>query len=366
MEEYTVLNWLKAFTLAPLKVIFNWAKFDVYVAEMGIDSPKEPKNMSYLLKIIKPDIGVLTNVSFEHSLYFEEAVSGENLKAKEKEIFRKTSQQELLLLNSLGKEKTAVLNLDDKTISSAQSKLNCKKLTVAKEKADFTITKVSSSLDGFEMEFKHLGKTYSLKLKQPLTEHFAYSIVLAIAVCFSVGVKIEDAIFLIESKFRLPGGRMSVFAGLKNTTIIDSSYNSSPVPLSDMLDFLKSCQAKRKVAVLGDMREMGILSKKFHEEAASKILKTADLAILIGPLMKEYALPLLKKNNFKVESFDNFTKAKDFVSNFIQEGDLVLIKGSQNTLYLERVVEMLLNNPKDKENLCRRGQFWDKKRKEAL
>ncbi len=366
IKGYSVLNWLKALVLAPLKVLFNWTKFDVFIAEMGIDSPKEPKNMSYLLKIIKPDVAVLTNVSFEHSLYFEKEVEGKNLEEKEKEILRLTSEQELLLLSSTGKEKTAVLNLDDKVIFGTADKLKCKKITVSKGKSDFKITKVNSSLYGFEMEFEHLDKTYALKLNQPLTEHFAYSIVLAIAVCSSLGVKIEDAIFSIGHKFSLPAGRMTVFAGVKSSTVIDSSYNSSPAPLFDMLDFLKNCEAKRKVAILGDMRELGMLSKKFHEEAANKILKTADFAILLGPLMNEYALPILKKNNFKAIGFESFTQAKPQILDLIQEGDVILIKSSQNTLFLERAVEMLLKNPKDKEKLCRRGEFWDKKRQQSL
>ncbi len=366
LAGYSNLDWIKALILAPLILVFDWTRFDVYVAEMGIDSPKEPKNMSYLLKIINLDVGVLTNVSFEHSQYFEEEGKGKNLEEKEREIFKLTSEQELLLLNSIGKEKTAILNLDDKVISDAGDKLGCKKITVSREKSDFRIIRVTSSLYGFEVEFEHLNKGYTIKIKQPLTEHFSYSIVLAVAVCFSLGVKITDSISSIEDKFSLPAGRMTVFPGVGNSTIIDSSYNSSPLPLSDMLDFLKNCKAKRKVAILGDMRELGILSKKLHEEAASKILRTANAAILIGPLMKEYAYPILKKSNFKVESFDNFTQAKGYIRDLIEEGDLVLVKGSQNTLFLERVVEMLLKNVTDKEKLCRRGEFWDKKRGQSL
>lgn len=362
LTGYSNLDWIKVLLLAPLTLAFDWNKFDVYVAEMGIDSPKEPKNMSYLLKIIKPDVGVLTNISFEHSQYFEEEAKGNNLEAKQKEIFKLTSEQELLLLNSIGKEKTAVLNLDDKVISDVKNKLRCKKITVSKKESDFRITKTMSSLYGFEMEFEHLNKGYKLKLNQPLTEHFSYSIALAIAVCSSLGVKIDDSISSIERKFSLPKGRMTVFTGVKNSRIIDSSYNSSPLPLFDMLDFLKSCEAKRKVVILGDMRELGILSKKFHEETAEKIIRTADFAILLGPLMNKYALPVLKKNNFKAVGFENFTQVKPQILDLIQEGDIILIKSSQNTLFLERAVEMLLENPKDKENLCRRGKFWDKKR----
>ena len=67
MKNYNKRDWVKVMIFALINVLFDFRKFDIYIAEMGIDSPLEPKNMSYLLKIIKPDVGVLTNISYEHS-----------------------------------------------------------------------------------------------------------------------------------------------------------------------------------------------------------------------------------------------------------------------------------------------------------
>lgn len=233
--------------------------------------------------------------------------------------------------------------------------------------ADFKILKTEFDLSGFILTFKHLNKNFTLKIRQPLPEHFSYSIVLAIAGCMALGVEITKAITAIEDNFLLPPGRMSIFKGINNSTIIDSSYNSSSLPLLDTLEFLnKIGNKKRKLAILGDMRELGIVSKELHEEAARKIMETTDLTILIGPLMKEFTYPILKENHFKATSFENFTDAASYILQSVKSGDMILVKGSQNTLFLERVVEMLLKNKEDVKKLCRRGDFWDKLRAKTL
>ena len=114
------------------------------------------------------------------------------------------------------------------------------------------------------------------------------------------------------------------------------------------------------------MRELGTMSKPLHEEVARKILETLDLVILIGPLCQQYILPILKRKDFPVYSYLNFTSAKSTITEEIKPKDMVLVKGSQNTLFLERAVAMLLNNPKDIEKLCRRGEYWEKIREKTL
>ena len=114
------------------------------------------------------------------------------------------------------------------------------------------------------------------------------------------------------------------------------------------------------------MRELGTQSGKQHQIIAKKILETCDMVILIGPLMQKFVASMLKNNNFLFYAFPTFTNAKDEILKVIKSGDLILVKSSQNTLFLERVVEMLLKNSKDKEKLCRRGEFWDKKREQSL
>ena len=116
LKNYSHREWIKILLLALVKVLTDWKKYDVYIAEMGIDSPLEPKNMTYLLKIIKPDIGVLTNISLEHSAYFDVLIEEEDEAKRHQQILKLTAEQEGLLLTSLDKEQTAVLNIDDENI----------------------------------------------------------------------------------------------------------------------------------------------------------------------------------------------------------------------------------------------------------
>lgn len=357
VQNYTPLEWIKAVVLAPYKVIFDWKRYDFLVAEMGIDGPFEPKNMNYLLKILKPKIGVLTNISFEHSIYFEE------VSKDKKKILELTARQEGLLLRSLPKDGFAVLNIDDPEIRSVKGVRASKISVSAKDLAsDFFIEKVDVDLKNFRASFFFNSKRYSVKVGTPLPDHYAYSFIMAIAIAKILGFKIEDSIRILEKKFSLPPGRMSVFEGKKGSVILDSSYNNATLsPLIDALDLLKRvANGRRKVAVIGDMRELGVISKEYHQQVARKLLDTTDLTLLVGPLTQKFISPILRENKRNFYAFNTFSEGKDTIKSEIGKNDIVLIKSSQNTLFLERVVDMLLKNPRDKSNLARRGKFWDK------
>lgn len=367
--NYDFFDWLGVIFLAPFKLATNWQKYDAYVAEMGIDSPDEPKNMSYLLKIVTANIATLTNISLEHSQYFDVLVKEEDEKVREEKILSLTSAQESLLLLNLKEFGTAVVNLDDENIKNLIPKIKSRKVTVStKDKsADFFASKFEASLENTSFEVTYLGEHYQISLSYPLPKHYVLSILQTLAIAFSMGISIKDAISQIEANFSLPPGRLSIFEGIKGVTIIDSSYNNATLaPILDILDFLKTVsENRRKVAILGDMRELGSMSKKLHEAIAKKILETTDAVILIGPMMAEYVVPILKASSHNFKSFPTFSKAKSEILEFVKAKDVVLVKGSQNTLFLERVVEMLLKNKEDVGRLARRGSFWDKKRKET-
>ncbi|MCL4354467.1 Mur ligase family protein [Patescibacteria group bacterium] len=363
---YTAFDWVRVALLVLYKLIFDWEKYDFYIAEMGIDGPEEPKNMSYLLKIIKPDIGVLTNISFEHSVYFDSLVSKQGLE-RESKILELTANQELMLLKSA--RKNTVLNIDDKEINTAKENIKSKKITVSAldSKADFHIKNIKSNLDNFQFELTNKSKKYSVKINKALPSHYASSIAMAIAIAGEFKLDIDKTIAFLKDSITLPPGRMSVFKGLKNTILIDSSYNNATLtPIVDLLDFLKNLPGKeRKVVIIGDMRELGSMSKKLHVIVARKIAETADFAILIGPMMQDYAAPILKEKMVNHASFKTFSEAKDYILKNIRTNDVILVKSSQNALFLERVVQMLLADSKDEAKLCRRGNFWDKRRQET-
>lgn len=370
IKSYSNLEWARAMILAPLRIIFDSEKYDYYVAEMGIDSPVEPKNMSYLLKIISPDIGVLTNISYEHSVYFDPLIEEDNFLKRQEDILELTSKEESLLLTSLGEDKTAVLNLDDRNIEKLEESIKARAITVSQKnkEAKFYIENVKNFVDEFIVQFRFQDRKYDLRIENPLPQHFAYTFMLAIAVAFSAGMSVAESIKALEENFSIPAGRMSVFKGIKDTVIIDSSYNNATLtPILDLLSFVYEIgKQRRRIGIIGDMRELGTMSKSLHEEVAKKILDTLDIAILIGPLSQQYILPVLKRKDFPVYSFLNFTSSKATIMELIRPKDVILIKGSQNTLYLERAVQMLLRNEADSDKLCRRGEYWDQIRQKTL
>lgn len=372
MKSYGIKDWFTVLFIAPIKMLTNWKKYDVYIVEMGIDSPVEPKNMSYLLKIIQPDIAVSTNISLEHTQYFDDMVTEKDEKKRREKLIALTAEQELLLLTSLSVENTAIVNLDDPLIAAAQKNIQAKPITFSlhDKRADMYAKNIEIDLESFSLTFtaKPAEKeAYTLRIPSLLPEHYASSFLSVFAICVSLGIDTEHAIRLLEKKFSLPVGRCSVFDGIKDTTIIDSTYNNATLPpILDMLDLLSAVgKRKRKVAIIGDMRELGTMSKQHHEIVAEKISQTADVTILIGPMMRQYVAPILEKNKRDYQSYITFTLAKEHILKTIKKDDLILVKGSQNQLFLERVVEMLLADKKNVNKLCRRGYFWDQQRKKT-
>lgn len=294
-------SW-KVPVFALFKLLFDWKKFDVYIAEMGVDKPGD---MDYLLSIVKPDIAVLLNVYPVHTFNFPGGV--EQIKEEKEKIFR------------FAKVKISYPDFDDVK--------------------PFLINK--------------LGFLF--------TQDYGQTFAVAAAVGKALGISLDEAKKNLEKNLVLPPGRMSVFGGINGGTIIDSSYNSSRVPAVSALKALKNFKGKRKIAVLGDMRELGELAKGEHEVVAEEAIRDADVVFTFGPLSEDF-FPDIKK----IHKFRKMAELISAVKEEIKPGDVVLVKGSQNTIMLETLVERLLADPRDVSKLCRRGEFWERKRRNIL
>lgn len=368
MNDVSIFSWLITMLLVPVQLIRNWKKYDYFVVEMGIDSPVEPRNMSYLLKIVEPTIATVTNVTLEHAVYFEPYIKEVNPEEKKKKILDMIAREETMVLTMLDGNEKAVVNLDDPCIAQVLQQIDAQKITISLARdADLVGKDIESSLTKFSMVISYQQKNYFLTIQQGLPKHYAYDFLLAIGIGLLCDMSIEECIAGLQKHFTLPAGRLSIFQGIKNTILIDSTYNNAtPQPILDILQFVKDAAGtKRKVAIIGDLRELGEESQDIHEAVAQQIVKTVDFAILIGPLCEQFMVPILRSESFPFENFPDFSSSKEAILDRIQEGDIVLVKGSQNTLFLERVVEMLLANKEDKEKLTRRGKLWDKKREET-
>lgn len=343
MKDYSFFDWLRVSFLSFFSLIFNWENYDIYVAEMGIDEPKEPKNMTYLLKIIRPQIGIFIGVSSVHSQQFESVFSSESLPVNHKKILAAIADEKAKLILSLPENGFAVLNLEDKWV---------------RERAGLTKAKVIKA-ERVKIDFKNYV----------LPDEFEINFGLAVSVASALGIDRKKAISQIRKNFKLPPGRSTLIKGIKNTLIIDSSYNSSYKAAKAMLGLLDKIGKKmkrEKIAVLGDMRELGSLAEIEHKKLAGLTVKIADKIVLVGPLMEKYFLPEAVSVGFpknKIFYFKNAYLASDFLKSALKGGELLLVKGSQNAIFLEIVVEALMaDKSKADELLCRRGNYWDLKR----
>lgn len=378
--DYSPLDWLRVCVSAPFSFAYcllltAHSSFDAYLVEMGIDEPTPPKNMEYLLTILRPDLGVILNVLPVHTQQFERP----GLASQGQALIKSIADEKGKLVTQNSNLKYAILNADQPEISELEPENEAQVITFGKAKnSNVIIESIASSLSGTSIvfRFQRPGLATAARpglIKLPnlaLPEFYGYTLASALAVASSLNINLEDAGNAISKDFKLPPGRGRIFEGIKNTTIIDSSYNASGETVLGSLKMLRQIgKNKIKIAILGDMRELGSQAEIEHKKVAEMAIKSADKIILVGPLMKQFALPIISKSELPVEWFATAGQARDSlqgcdpsVPEFLTGGEIILVKGSQNTIFLEIVVEALLKNKSDVKNLCRRGKFWDKKR----
>jgi UDP-N-acetylmuramoyl-tripeptide--D-alanyl-D-alanine ligase len=370
-QDYSFFDWLKLGLLIPLKILTNWQKYDYYIAELGVDEPLPPKNMEYLLSFIHPDIAIFLNVAAVHTQQFEKIIP------KNKKFISDKEQEEFLtkaiatekgkIITFLPADKIAIVNSDDPLVMGQTKKARAQILSFGEQKSNnLQFTTYSLQLSGTEFTYRYQNKEFTLEFPYLLPQYYAHTFAAAILTGVHLGLNLQLITHNLQLNFVLPPGRMSVFRGIKNTTIIDSSYNASKIPTLGVLDLLvKLKTSSKKVFVFGDMRELGNQAKSEHEAVAKEILKTVDQLVLIGPLTQRYVLPLTK-DKLPTHWFPNSWQAADWLKNNLKDNEIVLVKGSQNTIFTEIVVEALLENKSDVAKLCRRGEFWDRQRKKLL
>ncbi|MDD4937956.1 MAG: Mur ligase family protein [Candidatus Shapirobacteria bacterium] len=305
VTRFSISDWIKIIIFTPIKFLTNWQTYDILILEMGIDSVTWPKNMDYLLSIVKPDIAIFLNINPVHLINFSS-------------------------LDQIAQEKAKLINLAKTAIINNQDKL-VKKYTTNKNIIDIIPTKI---------KFDHF---YLPDIYQT-----SFGAALSLARIFNINYK--EAIKNIQTNFSLPPSRSSILNGIKNTTIIVSSYNSSPFACSELIKFLTSFKTK-KIAILGDMLELGKTSQDEHQKIYQLAINSVDLVISVGPETKKYF-------GDKASKFDNWWTALDFLKKQIKGDETILIKGSQNTIYLEELVKSILKNPSDSTKLCRQSPYW--------
>ena len=341
------IGWIKNI-ISGFKEIFNQNFPKILVLEMGVDRPRD---FDKLLKIARPDIGIITALGEipAHVEFFSgpEEIAGEKSK----------------LIKNLPPESWVILNFDDKKVWEMKLKTNANVLSFGfVAGADISASNYKISEDGVSFKMDYKGSSVPVRLKNVFGKHSVYAALSAAAVgiIFEMNlIEISEAL----SKYQAPPGRLRLLPGIKNSLILDDSYNASPLATEAALDTLQELEAKRKLVAFGDMLEIGKFTISAHQALGKKISKIADYFVTVGPRSKFAAEEAVAEgmNKTKVINFSTSQEAAIHLKSIIQEGDLILVKGSQ-AMRMEKIVEELMAHPEEARNLlARQDKYWKNK-----
>jgi UDP-N-acetylmuramoyl-tripeptide--D-alanyl-D-alanine ligase len=310
----------------PLSILKLEDDHEVAVLEMAMSSPGEIQSLT---RIAPPDIAVITNINPVHLQFFKNI---EEIALAKKEM-----------LDGAKKDGTAVLNGDDALVRKIAKDWKGKTLLFGlSEECDVCAQNIrKNEWDGIVFELIY-GKKQEEVCLPFFYESALYNFLASAAVGYALSVPLDSLLKGVKALKPLP--MRGVLHRLhKNIHLIDDSYNSNPAALESALKGLKELPAKRRIAVLGDMLELGVRETKFHTEAGKQVaLWGWNILVAAGPLsfhMVEGALSagMKKEQTFH---FENSTAAAGKIRSLIQEGDLILVKGSRGMM-MEKVVEQL-------------------------
>jgi len=300
-----VWQWISVVVSAPFRTVWR-IEFPKYlVLEYAADKPGD---MEQLLSIVKPDIAVITNFGVAH---LEAFGSMDNI-ANEKWKLALAARDNIVASKnviSIGKE---IEFPRAQTIIPSEIGAIAKSIKTFSNKTEFDFY-ISSRKE--QTEFELLG------------EHNVRNLELSVIVALLCGIP-SKKIFEIIPELKPQSGRGKRIFGRKNIVIIDESYNANPLSMIAALKVFSEIKLGRKVAILGEMREIGHISEKSHREVAKYAKEIADFTIGVGDGFRDLSLD---------KWYPNVKELKGEVENYLKSGDVVLIKGSLSNSLSELV-----------------------------
>ncbi len=324
------LFWIKVILIGMFRVIFKAHYPEILILEYGVDAPGDMKRM---LAIARPNLSVITAVG-------EIPVHVEFFGGPE-EVAREKGR----IIESLPSAGFAVLNHDDDTVFDLKERTRAQVLSYGFTKGSMVrISNFENRSDGdrpvgvsFKLEYG--GSFVPVRIDGAFGKAQAY----AAGAAATVGLIFDLNLVKISESLRSSRPahhRMELLPGVKYTYIIDDAYNASPLSMHAALENLKSLPGKRKVAVLGDMLEIGKYAMDAHEAIGKLAAKSADVLVTVGARAKFIAegareAGMQKKAIYEFEDADAAAKPTQAL---LRKGDLILVKASHG-LHLDKVVE---------------------------
>lgn len=353
------LYWIWNIKIGFLKCIFSIPKAEWLVLEVGADRPGDIKK---IVEWINFDTVIINKVDKTpvHVEFFE---SPEEVAKEKSNLIKGLKTNGILLLNGdeeitrkmgQGAEGKKVFYFgfgDNSQIKASNYEISYKEKDGVRKPI------------GFSFKVNYQGKSFPVFVEGALGVHHVYPVLSAIGVSIANSLNVLEAIEGLR-KHKTPLGRMKIIDGIKNSTILDDSYNASPTATEEALKTLSSIQNNgQKIALLGDMRELGKYSKEAHKKIGRIAKDICNLICCVGEESK-FIVEGALESGFSEKNILHFEKSEEagkYIQNIIKEGDIILVKGSQS-IRMEKITLEIMAKPEDAENLLvRQEKEWQKR-----
>ncbi|WP_291572763.1 UDP-N-acetylmuramoyl-tripeptide--D-alanyl-D-alanine ligase [Clostridium sp. UBA4548] len=301
----------------PLMVFSLDNSYDVAILEMGMSSLGE---IERLAKVAKPDIGIITNIGLSHI---------ENLKTRDNILKAKME-----ITSFFNEKNVLIINGDNDMLHNLQAQ-GYKIIKIGLEN-DYNFVGSRIIIDNDHIKFNVIenGKETESSIEVGVPgKHNVLNSLLAIAVARELGLTYDEISIGIR-KLEFTSMRLDII-NCGNYIIINDAYNASPDSMEAALEVLKNYEGKRKIAVLGTMKELGNEAYNSHERVGSYAKKcNVDLLLTAGEFNEAF------KSGFgdgNLVSFHTGEELLDFLSTTIEDGDVILVKASR-TMKFEHIV----------------------------
>lgn len=369
------LLWSLQALFSSFLCFFQWKKYDIIVLEYGID---QPGDMEALVSIACPDMAVFTTLDKVHALNFAH---------KDEILFEKTrllvAARDIVFYPSDGEYIVPYLtSMDAEKLSYSLQEDKAHEADIGY--SDYTLSYMDGALTATctLLQWREkIGEVYIPVLGKEQTAYASLAVAISLILARRLRQKLlynlekEEYLWGFTLPLSLQEWRATVFAGIADSVLIDSSYNAAPESMKIMIDtsILLRDQAfpKRELVLcLGDMRELGQYTEEEHRKLAQYLAHRTDRLFLVGESMQLYFLDELKKlwfSSHRVSRYRNSRLLGQAVAAYlagITNETIVLFKGSQNTIFMEEAVKELLADSLDNKKLCRQSAWWIHKKEE--
>ena len=321
---------------------------NMLVLEVGADRPGD---LARILRIATPEVVVVTRLP-EIPVHVEAYASPEALR-----------EEEFSPAHALAAAAPLIVPADDAYALDSAMRTPARIISYGVSDGatvrllDIGFYESDGIVAGMQASVSVAGEKRSLVVKGSVGTTQLLPAAAALTTALALEIALPEALEALE-KYEPPPGRGRLLAGKNGSVVIDDSYNASPAAVEEALETLKTFpHATRRIAVLGDMLELGRYSVMEHQRISALASDAADVIAAVGIRARAFAA---SPRSREVLLFDNSRAAALALADFVRPGDVVLVKGSQS-IRTERIVRALLADPSDATRLVRQEKEWKKK-----